>query len=128
MRFGWMFPPSAAIPVAFASIVWSFGACVLWLLVRRFIHWAAPESLLRRIRRLVFVVACLLLSWLFFGPVCAFAGEFMFGIGDIARYFPGEFFYSPLRLAVSASLWAASIFAAYKFIFVPSHNVSPATP
>jgi hypothetical protein len=126
-RFGWFFPPSAAIPVAFASVVWSLAACLLWFLLRRFVHWNPSALSLRYTRRVAFIIACFLLSWLFFGPLSGLGGDLDFGILDIARWFPGEFSYSPLGIVISISLWALSIFAAYKFIFMPRRDVSPAT-
>jgi hypothetical protein len=127
MRFGWMFPPFAAIPVAFASLVWSLALCIAWLLARRFIHWRPSESVLRIGSRITLVIACVLLSWLFFGPVSGFAGDLMFGILDAGRHMDGQFLFRPLWLIISGVLWALSIFAAYRFILIPRHSVSPAT-
>lgn len=127
MRFGWVFPPTAAIPVAFASVIYALAASILWLAVRRFIHWTPPDRLVRWSRVAGFAVAFVLLSWLFFGVVCAFAGEFMLGIVDTARYYPGEFVYSPLRLGISIVLWALTIFGSYRFIFAPHQHVIRAT-
>ena len=123
----WMFPPFAAIPVAFASIVWSLAGCAIWLLVRRFNTWKPRESSVRFTRRLTFILACVLLSWLFFGPVSGFAGDLMFGILDAGRHMDGQFMFRPLWVVISALLWALAIFAAYKFIVVPRQHVSPAT-
>jgi hypothetical protein len=122
-----MFPPLAAIPIAFASLVWSLAGCAIWLLGRRFIAWKPRESSIRVTRRFVFAVACVLLSWLFFGPVAGFAGDLMFGILDAGRHMDGQFMFRPLWVVISALLWALTIFAAYRFIFVPHHHASPAT-
>ena len=127
MRFGWMFPPFAAIPVAFASIVWSFGACAFWLVARRFVHRRLPEPLLHCLRSTAFIVACVLVSWLFFGPVSGFAGDLMFGILDAGRHMDGQFLFRPLWLIISGVLWALSVFGAYRFILISRHRVSPAT-
>jgi hypothetical protein len=127
MRFGWVFPPAAAIPVAFASVIYALAASILWLVVRRFIRWTPSDRFVRWSRVGMFAVALVLLSWLFFGVVCAFAGEFVLGIADTARYYPGEFVYSPLRLGISIVLWALTIFGSYRFIFARHRHVIPAT-
>jgi hypothetical protein len=121
------FPPAAAVPVAFASIIYSLAVSMLWLVTRPFIRWSPSATFVHSCRIAAFVVAAVLLSWLFFGVVCAFAGEFMLGILDVARYYPGEFGYSPVRLGLSIVLWALTIFATYKFVFAPRQHVIPAT-
>jgi hypothetical protein len=127
MRFGWWFPPAAAIPVAFASVIYALAASIIWVVARPFIRWAPPGRLIRWSRIVAFVAAIVLLSWLFFGVVCAFAGEFMLGIVDMARYYPGEFLYSRVRLGISIVLWVLTVFASYRFIFAPRQHVIPAT-
>ena len=125
------FPPGDMIWVAFASTAYSLAASIAFLVVRPFIRWTPPITLVRWCRVIGFLVASLLLTWLFFGVVCAFGGEFMLGIADVARYspvfYPGEFGFDPIRLGLSIALWAIAIFASYKFIFTPRRHVIPAT-
>jgi len=125
------FPPGDTIWVAFASTAYSLAASILFLIVRPFIRWAPHVALVRWCRVIGFLVASLLLTWLFFGVVCAFGGEFMFGIVDVARYapqfYPGEFGFDPIRLGLSIALWALAIFASYKFIFTPRNTLFSAT-
>lgn len=123
----WFFPPGAAIPVAFCSLVWAVLLSFVWFVARRFIRYRPSAKLFRYSRLVGSIFAFFSITWLFFGPVSGFAGDLMFGILDAGRYMDGRFSFQPLWLIISGVLWALSIFAAYRLIFVPLHHVSPAT-
>jgi hypothetical protein len=122
----WFFPPAAAIPVAFCSLVWALLLSFVWFVARRFIRYRPGAKLVRYGRLVGSVFAFFSINWLFFGPVSGFAGDLMFGILDAGRHMDGQYLFRPLWLTISAVLWALSLFAAYRLIFVPPYRVSPA--
>ena len=122
----WFFPPGAAIPVAFCSLVWALVLSFVWFVIRRFIRYRPSAKLVRYARLVGSLFALFSITWLFFGPVSGFAGDLMFGILDAGRHMDGQFLFRPLWLIISGVLWGLTIFGAYKLIFVSPHRVSPA--
>jgi hypothetical protein len=100
---------------------------------RLFGLWLVASSVIARVRSLFASVGLLVrcsLSFLLpgpsFGPLSGFAGDLMFGILNAGRHMDGQYLFSPLRLTISGVLWALSLVAAYRLIFVPPYRVSPA--
>ena len=112
------FPPAAALPVAFASVVWAVVLYAIILILRRFVRYRPSVRTRRLSRQVAMVFAAVAISWLFFGPVSGFAGDTMFGVLDPARIMDGNFQYRPLWVAISALAWAAAIFGSYRFLIV----------
>ena len=110
------FPPAAALPVAFASVVWALVLYTITLLLRRFVRYRPSVRTQRLGRRLAMVFAAVAISWLFFGPVAGFAGDTMFGVLDPARIMDGRFQYRPPWVIISLVAWAAALFASYRFL------------
>ena len=112
------FPPAAALPVAFASVVWAVVLYTIISISRRFVHYRPSLRTQRLSRQVAMVFAAVAISWLFFGPVSGFAGDTMFGVLDPARIMDGRFQYRPLWVAISVLAWAAAVFAAYRLLIV----------
>ena len=112
------FPPAAALPVAFASVIWAVVLYAIILILRRSVRYRPSARAQHLSRRLAMVFAAVAISFLFFGPVSGLAGDTMFGVLDPARIMDGKFQYRPLWVAISVLAWAASLFAAYRFLIV----------
>jgi len=110
------FPPAAALPAAFASVVWAVVLYVLLFFLRRFVRYRPSVRTQRLSRRLAMGFAAVAISWLFFGPVFGFAGDTMIGVLDPARIMDGRFQYRPVWVAISVLAWAAALFAAYRVL------------